>query len=259
MIKIIHLPFFFFFHSLMPLSLSLSLSSLKLTLSTLVSLSQLWSPIHKAWLKLTLSTPITDPRSSPSIGVPDWETYGACHWLECLLVDIGSFTPPMVVSRRRSEIWDFFFLPAVDCWWWWLSSLKLTLSTPITDQWSSSSIGVPDCETHGARCWSECLLVDIGSFTPLMVVSRCRSEIWVFFFLLWIGGGGGGVDRGCGCGCEEKDWRFGFFFFFFCCGVVVVVLMVVVAVVVFVSNGGIYYFIGVIILFYCNVYIILLC
>ena len=37
LIKIIHLPFFFFFHSLMPLSLSLSLSSLKLTLLTLVT------------------------------------------------------------------------------------------------------------------------------------------------------------------------------------------------------------------------------
>ena len=37
------------------------------------------------------------------------------------------------------------------------------------------------------------------------------------------------------------------------------VLMVVVGVLVGVSDGGIYYFIGVIILFYCDVYIILLC
>ena len=42
--------------------------------------------------------------------------------------------------------------------------------------------------------------MDIGSFMLLMVVSRHRSEIWVFFFLLWIAGGGG-VDGGCGCGC----------------------------------------------------------
>ena len=35
--------------------------------------------------------------------------------------------------------------------------------------------------------------------------------------------------------------------------------MVFVAVIVFVYDGRIYYFIGVIILFYCDVYIILLC
>ena len=62
--------------------------------------------------------------------------------------------------------------------------------------------------------------MDIGSFMLLMVVSRHRSEIWVFFF------------------------------FFSCCGLlVVVVLMVVVAVVVVVWD----------ILFYCSDYIILLC
>ena len=47
-----------------------------------------------------------------------------------------------------------------------------------------------------------------------------------YFFLLWIGGG---VDGGCGwcCGCS--------------------------------LDSGIYYFIVVVILFYCDVYIILLC
>ena len=81
-----------------------------------------------------------------------------------------------------------------------LSSLKPTLSTPVSLSRSSPPIEVPDWETHGARCWSECLLVDIGSFMLLMVVSRHRSEIWVFFFffLLWTAGGGG-VDGGCGC------------------------------------------------------------
>ena len=61
------------------------------------------------------------------------------------------------------------------------------------------------------------------------------------------------------------DSGFFFFFFFFCCGLVVVVVAV--------ANGrsgcgwccgsfldsGIYYFIVGVILFYCDVYIILLC
>ena len=70
---------------------------------------------------------------------------------------------------------------------------------------------------------------------------------------------------------EEKDLRFGFFFFVFlftCCGLVVVLVVVVV-----VTDGRsgcgwycgcflgskIYYFIVVVIIFYCDVYIILLC
>ena len=67
--------FFFLFsfyqirsHSL-SFTLSRSLSSLISSLSN--SLSQ------RRWPGLTLSTPITDPQSSPSIGVPDWETHGA--------------------------------------------------------------------------------------------------------------------------------------------------------------------------------------
>ena len=73
-------------------------------------------------------------------------------------------------------------------------------------------------------------------------------------------------------GLRKKIGDFGVFFFFFpCCGLVVMV--VVVGVVVGVADGrggcgwccgcflgsGIYYFIVVDILFYCDVYIILLC
>ena len=68
----------------------------------------------------------------------------------------------------------------------------------------------------------------------------------------------GGLGRG-------KRLEIGGFFFFFCCGLVVVVVAV--------ANGrsgcgwccgsfldsGIYYFIVGVILFYCDVYIILLC
>ena len=71
-------------------------------------------------------------------------------------------------------------------------------------------------------------------------------------------------------GLRKKIGDLGFFFFFFfsCCG-----LVVVVAVVVAMADGrggcgwycecflcsGIYYFIVVVILFYCDIYIILLC
>ena len=68
-------------------------------------------------------------------------------------------------------------------------------------------------------------------------------------------------------GLRKKIGNFGFFFFFSCCG------LVVVRVVVAVADGkgdcgwccgcflgsGIYYFIVVVILFYCDIYIILLC
>ena len=87
-IKIIRLPFFFSFFILSCLSLSLSFT--------------LISQAHSLNSSLTLSTSITDPRSLPSIGVPDWETHGARRWSECLLMDIGSFTLPMVFF--------FFFL-----------------------------------------------------------------------------------------------------------------------------------------------------
>ena len=77
-------------------------------------------------------------------------------------------------------------------------------------------------------------------------------------------------------GLRKKIGDLGFFFFFSCCGlvvVVVVVLVVIVAVVVAVADGrggcgwyceyflcsGIYYFIVMVILFYCDIYIILLC
>ena len=71
-------------------------------------------------------------------------------------------------------------------------------------------------------------------------------------------------------GLWKKIGDLGFFFFFFsCCGLLVVVMLVVVGV----ADGrggcgwccrcflgsGIYYFIIVVILFYCDVYIILLC
>ena len=87
--------------------------------------------------------------------------------------------------------------------------------------------------------------------------SACSPIGWVFgeflFCLVWV---------------EEKKWRFGFFFFAYC-GLVVVVVVLMLAVadgrgsygrccVCFLSNG-IYYFIVMVILFYCDVYIILLC
>ena len=56
----------------------------------------------------------------------------------------------------------------------------------------------------------------------------CGAVGFFFFFLLWTGGGGG-----CGCGC---GWCCGCFF-----------------------CSGIYYFIVVVILFYYDIYIILLC
>ena len=165
----------------------------------------------------------------------------------------------MVVSRCRSKIWDFFFSSCCG---------QLVVVTLISQ---AHSLNFDHRPTKLAADWSawlwnpwSSLLIEVlacgywffhaanGCITPPI------GDLGFFFFLLWIDGGGGGVDGGCGCGCEEKDWRFGFFFFSYC-GVVVVVLMVVMAVVVFVSDGGIYYFIGVIILFYCNVYIILLC
>ena len=116
-------------------------------------------------------------------------------------MDIGSFTPPI-----GDLGFFFFFFPAVDC------------------------CGVLAC--------------GFGSFTPPMVVSRCRSEIWVFFFffpavnwwpvvvvvvdlwvrfglsfffffLLWTGGRWWlwicGFDLG---------WCFFFFFLLSCCGLV---------------------------------------
>ena len=67
------------------------------------------------------------------------------------------------------------------------------------------------------------------------------------------------------------DWGFLFFFLFACCELVVVVVAVGVVVVVADGRGGcgwcygcllgsgIYYFIVVVILFYCDIYIILLC
>ena len=76
-------------------------------------------------------------------------------------------------------------------------------------------------------------------------------------------------------GLRKKIGDLGFFFFFACCGllVVVVVVVLVVVVVVVVADGRsgcgwcygcfldskIYYFVVVVILFYCDVYIILLC
>ena len=60
--------FFFSFFSFYQIR-SHSLSSLISSLSS--SLSQHCRP------SLTLSTSITNPRSSPPIGVPDWETHGA--------------------------------------------------------------------------------------------------------------------------------------------------------------------------------------
>ena len=83
----------------------------------------------------------------------------------------------------------------------------------------------------------------------LAVVVPCFVVLWFFYFyfyffyffiLLWTSGGGGGGGGGCGCGCD-------------CDGRVIVVG----AVNVFFSE--IYYFIVVVILFYCDVYIILLC
>ena len=86
--------------------------------------------------------------------------------------------------------------------------------------------------------------------------SACSPIKWVFgeflFCLVWV---------------EEKKWRFGLFFFFCAyCGLVVVVLVLAVAngrgscgrcCVCFLSSG-IYYLIVVVILFYCDIYIILL-
>ena len=61
--------------------------------------------------------------------------------------------------------------------------------------------------------------------------------------LLWTsgggGGGGGGCGYGCGCDCDGRVVVVGAMNVFFC--------------------SEIYYFIVVVILFYCDVYIILLC
>ena len=106
-----------------------------------------------------------------------------------------------------------------------LSSLKLTLSTLV----SLSQLRSP---THEACRRSECL-----TGKPMELVADQSACLWILVL-------------------SRCQW---FFFFFSCCVLVVVVLMVFVAVIVFVSDGRIYYFIGVIILFYCDVYIILLC
>ena len=77
LIKIIHLPFFFSFFLFSFFHASLSLS-LKLTLSTPVTDPRSSTQAHSLNSGLTLLTPITDPQSSLLIGVPDWETHGAC-------------------------------------------------------------------------------------------------------------------------------------------------------------------------------------
>ena len=84
--------------------------------------------------------------------------------------------------------------------------------------------------------------------------SICDLWLWVCFvvccgFVLWCCVGSG---RAVFCGAVG----FFFFFFFSCCGLVVVVA--VGAVDVFLSSE-IYYFIAVVILFYCDICIILLC
>ena len=181
------------------------------------------------------------------------------------------------ITNRRFGVFFFFFF-----WLWTTGGGDSHLSSSLsqlrshslnsdhrptklaTDQsawlwnpWSSLLIGVLACGYWFFHAANGCITLPI----------RDLGVFFFFFLLLLWTSGGGGVDGSCGCGCEEKDWRFWFFFFFFsfflfCC-ILVVVLMVVVgvvmAVVVFVSDDGIYYFIGVIILFYWDVYIILLC
>ena len=71
--------FFFILSNPVSFTLSHSLSSLISSLSS--SLSQRRRLDHRQHRRpgLTLSTPITDPQSSPPIGVPDWETHGDRH------------------------------------------------------------------------------------------------------------------------------------------------------------------------------------
>ena len=73
--------FFFFFILSNPVSFTLSHSLSSLISSLSSSLSQRRRLDHRQHRRpgLTLSTPITDPQSSPPIGVPDWETHGDRH------------------------------------------------------------------------------------------------------------------------------------------------------------------------------------
>ena len=112
---------------------------------------------------------------------------------------------------------------------------------------------VLDWETHGAR-WP----------IPSVDLARwCCACLWlvIFYFFLWLV-----VLFGLGWEKRLEIWDF---FFFPCCGLRVLVLVVIVGVTdgrgccdwyceCFLSSE-IYYFIIVVILFYCDVYIILFC
>ena len=165
----------------MPLSLSHSLSSLKLTLSTLVSLSQLRSPTHEACRRSECLT------GKPMELATDWS---ACLWI-------------LVLSHRqwlyhaadlRFGIFFFFLL--------WIVGGG--------DSHLSSSLSQLRSPTHEARRRLECLTVkpmelaaDRSACLWILVLSRCQwlfcFFFWFFYFLLCTGGGG--VDGVCGCDC----------------------------------------------------------
>ena len=75
-------------------------------------------------------------------------------------MDIGSFTPPMVVSRRRSEIWDFFFF--------------LLRIVGGGDSHLSSSLSQLRSPTHEARRRLECLTVK-----PMELAADRSACLWI--------------------------------------------------------------------------------